>query len=269
MPFIASALIFFVAGYILLMVAVYFGQRGMLYFPDKKKPQEEQVRALGLTFWPDVKDAHRGFTVDSPGEAKYQGLIVVFHGNAGSAAHRSYYIPAMHRLGYRVVLAEYPSYGGRDGELGEASFVRDAVETVKRAHLEFGGPVILLGESLGCAIAAAVAANPPVPIMGVILITPWDSLPDLAQSLYWYFPARWLVRDRYDNVRNLSGFDGPVAVLVAEQDEIIPWKHSMRLYDSLKPPKRLWVFKKAGHNSWPTAAAETWWGEVMRFLKAN
>ncbi|MBU2645169.1 hypothetical protein KKI24_10705 [bacterium] len=100
----------------------------------------------------------------------------------------------------------------------------------------------------------------------MILITPWDSLPDLAQSLYWYLPVKWLARDRFDSVRNLKSFTGKTAVLIAEKDEIIPPKHSMRLYESISVPKRLWEFENAGHNSWPSMPDESWWQEVMLFI---
>jgi pimeloyl-ACP methyl ester carboxylesterase len=115
-------------------------------------------------------------------------------------------------------------------------------------------------------VAAAAAADPELDVRGAVMLTPWDSLPSLAQRLYWYLPARWLARDQYDNVRNLRVFPGPVAVLMADRDEVIPNPHTERLYESLPEPKRLWVFRNAGHNSWPTAPSEVWWAEVMGFL---
>ena len=255
-------------GYSALVVAVYFLQTRMLYFPATEKPSDSQVHGVGLRFWQDRNDSYRGFAAAAdPNDAK--GLVVVFHGNAGAAWNRNYYVHALVRLGYNVLITEYPGYGGRTGKLGQHSFVADARETVKRAHEEFGGPVYLWGESLGCGVAAAVAADPPVPVGGVIMFTPWDSLPDLAQTHYWYFPARWLVRDKYDNVRNLQSFDKPVAVVLAAQDEVIPRKHSMRLYDNLAAPKRKWVFEGAGHNTWPAGPAATWWREVMDFVSTK
>ena len=77
-------------------------------------------------------------------------------------------------LGYRVLLAEYPGYGARKGELSEETFVRDAKETLRVASERYGGPLYLLGESLGCAVAAAAAKDSPVEIDGLILITPWE-----------------------------------------------------------------------------------------------
>jgi alpha-beta hydrolase superfamily lysophospholipase len=129
--------------------------------------------------------------------------------------------------------------------------------------------VFLLGESLGSGVAAAVAADSSLPVEGVVLITPWDSLPDVAQTLYWHLPIRWLVRDKYDNIRALQAFSKPVAVALAEGDEIIPQKRSLRLYEALAAPKRLWVFKGAGHNSWPAGPNEAWWREVMDFVSAQ
>ena len=259
-------LLYVAVGYGALMALVYFRQARMLYFPDTRRPTDSALGGSGLQFWPrSVDSSYMGFS----GSSRYdvsRGLVVVFHGSAGAAWQRIHYIHALVLLGFDVVLAEYPGYGGRGGKLGENFFVSDAKNIVQRAYEDFGGPVYLWGESLGCGVAAGVAADPPVFISGVILTTPWDSLPELAQTHYWYFPAKWIVRDQYDNVINLRSYDRNVAVLLAGQDRIIDRKHSMRLYDQLTAPKRLWVFEDAGHNDWPVAPTEPWWGEVMDFV---
>ena len=251
-----------------LLLAAYLWQRRMIYFPDTARPSEGHCQALGLRFWPDPGDGYRGFIgLAAPADTK--GLVVAFHGNAGSAADRAYYVHALAPLGYRVVLAEYSGYGGRPGGLGERPFVDDAKETVRRASEAFGGPLFLVGESLGCGVAAAVAADPEIPVEGVVMITPWDSLPAVAQALYGNLPLQRLVRDKYDNIRNLQAYAKPVAIVLAERDEIIPRKNSMRLYEFLTAPKRLWTFKGAGHNSWPIGPDEIWWREVMDFVSAQ
>ncbi len=258
----------FAIGYSALLLVVYFVQSSLLYHNQRPKPTDDDIRSVGLRFWSEESDSYRGFIAATPTE-KPKGLIVIYHGNAGTAADRVYYARALVPLGYNVFLAEYPGYGGRDGSLSEASFVSDAKETLRRAYEEYGGPIYLWGESLGCGVASALAADPPVPVDGVIMVTPWDSLPNLAQTLYWYFPAKWMVRDQYDNIRNLQDFDNPIALLLAERDGIIPPKHALRLYDSLTPPKRKWVFQSSGHNSWPSSPNETWWQEVMDFVSTQ
>ena len=251
--------------YIALVAIVFLLQRRMLYFPSSVLPPETVAHTRGLTSWPNSGQTYRGFVaVDSSQDVK--GTIIVFHGNAGQAIDRNYYGGALTPLGYRVLLAEYPGYGARVGRPSEAAFITDAKETVELAHQAYGDPIILWGESLGSGVATALAADTTVPVTAVVLVTPWDSLPRLAQTIYWFFPARWLVLDRYDNVRNLQSFAGPVAVVVAEQDEIIPTRHSMRLFKSIPGSKRLWVLENAGHNSWPVQPDAGWWREVTAFI---
>jgi len=100
-----------------------------------------------------------------------------------------------------------------------------------------------------------------------MLVTPWDSLAAVAQTHYWYLPAAWLARDRFDSVAYLNSFDRPVAVVMAEKDQVIPNKHTLALYEALTAPKKLWRFKKAGHNDWPNHPGAHWWREAMTFIR--
>lgn len=260
-------ILFTAVGYGLLVLLAFLMQRRMIYAPETSRPADSAVQALGLRCWPDAPGEFRGLASADP-STDYLGTVVAFHGNAGSAWQRDYFIRALEPQGYRVILAEYPGYGGRPGETNETTMVQDAVATIKEARSRYEGPIYLLGESMGCGVAAAAAARQDVGASGLILITPWDSLPDLAQTLYWYLPARLLTIDRFDSVRNLQSFDRPVAVAIAQNDTVVPNKHSLRLFHSLKSPKRLWKFPGAGHNSWPTEADAPWWREAMDFVTA-
>lgn len=255
-------------GYALLVLVVFVIQRSLLYYPDRSKPNSEYLAAMGLKFWP-APSQFKGVTgINAPDPAN--GTVIVFHGNAGSAWHRDYYVRALEPMGFRVILAEYPGYGGRPGKMSEKNFIDDAKGIIASVRTDFGNPVYLIGESMGCGVAAALAADASTAVSGLVLVTPWDSLPSLAQTHYWYLPARWLVIDQYDSVRNLQSFDRPVAVAMADHDEVIPNKHTLKLYNAISAPKQLWRFKNAGHNSWPTSPGERWWKEVMQFVtKSN
>jgi alpha-beta hydrolase superfamily lysophospholipase len=272
---ITTLLIGALACYALLTLAAYLLQDRFLYFPFlTTRAQAAQAAARrGLALWPEGEDDYYGLvSVDPPDPSR--GTILVWHGNGGAAEDRLYYIQPLQALGFRVILLEYPGYGARPGRTSEASFVADARQAARRAADEFGGPLYVWGESLGCGIAAAVAADPDLEVQGAVMLTPWDRLPDLAQRLYWYLPTRWLVRDQYDNVQNLRAYQAQaapglhprVAVLMATRDEIIPNAHTMRLYDSLQGEKRLWRFEGAGHNSWPMSPDAPWWAEVMEWI---
>ena len=259
-----------VAGYCAFLVFVYLSQDKMLYLPDTYPLETAAARAKGFHFslWPENTPDYHGFVeADAPRTPK--GVILLFHGNAGAAPDRFFYGRELAHLGYRLILFEYPGYGARAGEARETSFVSAAVDAARAAIAEFGGPLYLLGESLGCGVASAVAGSGMVPVAGVVLMTPWDTLPDMAQSVFWYLPARWLTKDRYDNVRNLNRYDGPVAVAVAEDDEVIPPERGLRLFELLSGRKKLWVVPGAGHNSWPAVVDQALWSEVMRFVTAE
>ena len=248
------------------ILAAYLTQNAMIYFPDTYTLAQlrQELKDSPVKLWPEADENYRGLMGLSPPEV-LRGTIVVFHGNAGSAYNRMYYVRALEPLGYRVLLAEYPIYGARTGSLGEKSLVADAIATAKTLREENPGPLYVWGESLGCGVATAVAAEKSLAVDGLVLITPWNNLPDLAQAIYWFLPARWLVSDRFDNAANLKDFKNPVAVLMADTDEIIPNKHTLTFYESLSSPKRLWVFKNAGHNTWPTSPVAEWWQEVTAF----
>jgi hypothetical protein len=249
---------------IILLTLIVLLQRRLLYFPDPVPPSPLQLDAAGLSRWPGQGVA-RGY-VGLANASVARGTVLVFHGNAGAAWQRAYYVEALELLGYRVVLAKYPGYDGRAGSPSEAALVADGIASVEQIYQRYGEPIVLWGESLGSGVAAAVARQSQVPLAGLVLLTPWDSLPELAQWHYPLLPLRYLMRDQYDSIDNLKAFGGKVALLVAADDDIIPEERSMALYESLPGLKKLWRFAGAGHNSWPADPREHWWREVMDFV---
>ena len=245
-------------------------QRHLLYFPGNTTVSdvERYASVNDLAMWPDGSSDYRGI-VSRNGPKGFRGTVVVFHGNGGPAVFRVAYITALELRGFRVVLAEYPGYGGRPGELSEKSLVADARRTVALAKKAFGGPVYLWGESMGCGVAAALADDQEIQPDGVVMLTPWDSLLNVAKAIYPWLPVRLFVRDVYDNVENLARFKGPVAVIMAARDEIIPNRLTEHLYASLPGPKKLWIFERAGHNDWPSGPGLAWWDEVINFFHSH
>jgi hypothetical protein len=195
--------------------------------------------------------------------------VAVFHGNAGTAADRAYYVKALSSIGYRVILAEYPGYGQRGGQLGEKSFVNDAQATVRLISEKYGGPLFLLGESLGCGVAAGAAKDASLRIDGILLITPWDTLLAVAKAQFPWFPVRLLMKDKYDSIKNLKSFQGRIAVVGAERDEILPIRHAVALYQSLSGNKKMWTIKGAGHNDWLMYVDVSKWQELMDFVRGG
>ena len=240
-------------------------QYNMLYYPDSRLPSESELTAKGLQFWPAGPIGYRGY-ISTGGIKNIKGTIIVFHGNAGTAADREYYLSALGLLGYRVILAEYPGYGGRKGRLGEQSFINDSQETLHIAAETHKGPIYLLGESLGCGVVAAVSKDTSLSIAGIILITPWNTLLAVAKDYYPYLPVGLFMKDRYDNAENLKSFQGKIAVVGAERDEVVPVRHATELFILLPKEKRMWIIEGAGHNNWSMLIDMSKWQEIMDFF---
>ena len=247
-----------------VLAAVALFQDRLLYFP--MRATVAQMSNGRLAPWPPAATTAqevRGLVAEPAGQVR--GTAVVFHGNAGHAGHRAFYADALTALGLRVILAEYPGYGPRDGAVGEASLVADAEQTLQLAHRLHGAPLLVIGESLGAGVAAAAAARLREHVAGLLLITPWDRLEHVAAHHYPWLPVGWLLRDRYDSAAHLASFDRPVWVAVAERDTIVPARLGRALHDTLPGPKRLAVIRNAGHNDWVSRVDEAWWRDAVAF----
>jgi alpha-beta hydrolase superfamily lysophospholipase len=236
-------------------------QDRLLYFPAKAAVAEMVSGGLGA--WPSAED-FRGLVAEPAGVAR--GTAIVFHGNAGHAGHRAFYARALTGLGLRVILAEYPGYGPRGGEVGERHLVDDAEQSIVQAHRLHGAPLLVVGESLGAGVAAAAAARQRDKVAGLLLITPWDRLEHVAGHHYPWLPVSWLLRDRYDSAAHLASFGRPVLVAIAERDNIVPARFGRALYDALPEPRRLVVIEGAGHNDWPGRVDDAWWRKATSFV---
>lgn len=267
MKAMTSTLLWLAVAVLMGLAAVFVWQDRLLYFPERASV--ERIAGDGLLPWPSAQD-FRGLVAEPPGAVI--ATAIVFHGNAGHAGHRAFYARALVPLGLRVILAEYPGYGPRGGSVGEAAFVADAVDAIALARRQHGGRLIVIGESLGAAVAAGAVAQagppPSGPVDGLLLITPWDRLGHVASHHYPWLPVGWLLRDGYDSAAALARFDRPVIVAVAAHDTIVPPRFGQALHDALPGPKQLRVIEASGHNDWPERVDATWWRSAVAFLLA-
>lgn len=199
-----------------------------------------------------------------------RATLIVFHGNAGHAGHRGFYVDALAKSGWRVILAEYPGYGPREGKLGEESLIADAVATIALARSQFGEPLYLLGESLGAGVVAAASDRlQHEGVAGLLLVTPWDRLQSVAAHHYPWLPVSWLLSDRYDSIAHLAGFRGRVAVVLAADDGIVPAEFGRSLYASLNTEKMLRVIPGVDHNDWVERTDVAWWKSLLDYLQPS
>ena len=218
---------------------MYAQQRELMYYPqftrDGVPPADFVVTRPDATL--------NGWVVN-PGRPN---AILYFGGNAESIHDRrdefARWFPDS-----AVYLLPYRGYGPNDGSPSEAALFSDALalfDQVKSQQPE--AQITVIGRSLGTGVASYVASQRPV--SRVALITPFDSMVDVAQAHYPWLPVSWLVQDRYESVRHLESYAGPVLLIRAGKDRVIPPANTDRLIAALRRPPQVLELKDADHNS--------------------
>ena len=74
----------------------------------------------------------------------------------------------------------------------------------------------MAGRSLGSGVAVRLASQRPA--SRLILITPYDSLQDLATAQFPFVPVKWLLRDKFESWRYAARITVPTLIVAAEHD---------------------------------------------------
>jgi len=167
-----------------------------------------------------------------------EGTVLFCHGNAGNMGDRLDTLQIINTLGLNVLIFDYRGYGRSEGSPSEKGTYLDAEAAWNYLVGEkkiAPGRIIVWGRSLGGAIAARTAAHHRVGL--VVVESTFTSLKDLADDLFIWVPS-WLLRNyAYETAHYLDSLDVPVLVIHSRDDEIIPFNHGKRLYDSINGPK--------------------------------
>jgi pimeloyl-ACP methyl ester carboxylesterase len=254
--------------YLCAMLALFLMQDRMLLpsTPDAADPRSLTRAGEDIAEW-KAHGEYAGYIV-APAEGSARGTFIVYHGNEESAETKLPLADVFVRNGYRVVIVEYPGHGNRPGARTMKAALKASREALAGALAQWRGPVFLVGESLGAGMASQVVKGNEAAVAGVVLITPWDSLADVAAEKYPFLPVRWLLHDPFDSVTALSGFDGPLVIVGAQQDALIPVWHARRLAGGHKHSHFL-LLPTADHDNWFTAMSANDWHQILALLRAG
>jgi pimeloyl-ACP methyl ester carboxylesterase len=230
---LASVALIFAAVCVLMFLA----QRSLLYFPV---PGEQPAGAARLELRSGGATL-RIWVREVPGA----DALIYFGGNAEDVAMN--YAPFAAALPRRALyLVNYRGYGGSTGAPTEAALFGDALavyDHVRTRHAR----VAVVGRSLGSGVAAYLARERPV--SHLVLVTPFDSIENVAGALYPFLPVRLLLRDKFDSASRIAGVRAPTLVVVAENDEVIPRARTDALVAKFPAAQvRVEVVRGATHN---------------------
>jgi len=243
-------------------------QRRLIYYPPVfTTPQvDESARAANLERWLNAAGQGVGMKRLSPTQPA-AGRVLLAYGNGSCATACARFADVIQKAApLDVFILEYPGYADRPGRPSQESLFQAADEALRL--LPTNGPLYLAGESLGTGVAAYLAGTYPGQVAGVVLFAPYNRLADVAQYHVRWLPAHWLLVDRFESEDYLRHYHGPVAMLVAGQDNVIPEKFGRRLYDRYAGPKRLWEFPAANHGTVTERSADDW-KEIIGFWRGQ
>ena len=229
MKFLRGLIFLGVVTYGLAAAAAYFGQGKMLYYPDARALSDCDLPA-GVEIWNE--GAEQGLLT----VADNYNLLLFFHGNAGSACNwRFLGVNHLAKLGYDVLVLEYPGYGGDPRTTSKQEIEVGLKVLVNWVATQEYARVSVMGYSLGTGAASIYALDNGA--AQVVLFAPFDSIYNVAQAQGLKFP-RVLLREDFDNVAALADVAAPITIVHGEVDEVIPAKHSENLLQELEAAGR-------------------------------
>lgn len=221
-----------------LCVALFLSQRSLLYFPP---PRSLANNAPTIAF--PVDGAELLITVRARNGPK---ALVYFGGNGEDV---SYSLPTLVAAfpEHALYLMNYRGYGGSSGKPSEAAIVADSLALFDKVHAEHSD-IVVMGRSLGSGVAIHLAIQRQV--SGLVLVTPYNSIQELAARRYPLFPVRLLVLDKFESWKYAPRITIPTLVIAAEHDYTVPgWSTELLLTHFQSGVATLSVIPGTGHNT--------------------
>jgi pimeloyl-ACP methyl ester carboxylesterase len=242
-----------VAVYLVLCAALFFFQRSMIYFP-----QPNAVTSADSQLTLSMPDAQVSVITR---ERVGPRALIYFGGNAEDVSRN---LPEFAEAfpEYAVYLLNYRGFGGSGGSPSEEAIAEDALALFDQVYASHP-QVSLIGRSLGSGVAVRLASQRPV--QQLILVTPYNSLEEIAARQYPWVPVKWLLKDRFESGKYAAHIRVPTLLLAASDDEVIPRASTQRLLENFPQGVAvLRVVPDSGHNSISDRAQYLqWMGNVL------
>jgi uncharacterized protein len=235
--------------YVLICILLHFNQERFIFFPEKLPAdyrfqfehtfQEVTIQPGNGTFLHALY-----FEAEDP-----VGVIIYFHGNAGSLRSWGLVADDFIKRGYNVLMPDYRTYGKSRGRLSERNLLNDAALWYREATRLYKGERLpaVYGRSIGASFALYVACN--YRTSEVVLESPFYSLPKVAGEAFPYFPVSMLLKYEFPNYHWILSTGGKVHIIHGTEDDIIAYENSQML--AAIDPGRIILkpVKGAGHNN--------------------
>jgi len=187
-----------------------------------------------------------GVHIPPDGANRDRFLLLCFGGNAWNGQDVAEYVHELYP-DVDVVAFHYRGYAPSTGTASGEALIADA-PLVYDAAVERIGPkrVIGVGFSIGTGVAAQLSAQRKLD--GLILVTPFDGLKAVAQSMFPWLPIGPFFEHDIDAAGPLENSSVPVAIIAAEHDQIVAAARTEALRKRVSNLVYDRVIAGAGHN---------------------
>lgn len=209
-----------------------------------------------------------GWYIPGPGDV----VFIWFHGNGGNIQNRLEHAYLMHtHVGGSHVLFDYQGYGlshGRPSIPGIIADGRAALRLVRERGWSTGKRLVFFGESLGCAVAIALAVDPALEVRParMVLEAPFYSLHAMGQSLLLLRPLAFLVKDDLNSARLIPKLTVPLLVIHGARDGLVPLRQGRDLYALAPPPKQFYEIPGGEHGGLYRVAGQRYFQTIHDFV---
>jgi alpha-beta hydrolase superfamily lysophospholipase len=190
--------------------------------------------------------------------------LLFFHGNGEIVADYDDIGQAYARAGINFLVVDYRGYGRSDGQATASSMLADSRRVFNwfrqwRRAEGHTGPLAVMGRSLGSAAALELAATEAKAIGALLIESGFAHTGPLLRTLGAAISPQELRRgEGFRQLAKIASFAGPLLIIHAEQDHLIPWSEGEALFKaSPSLNKEMLTITGANHNdiflrAWPT-----------------
>jgi len=231
-------------------IALYHLQEKLLFHPELL-PKDFQFK-FGIPFKEVNIAMNKTDTLNLiqffPRDTAPKGIILYFHGNKGNVIRFAKYATNFTKNGFEVWMPDYPTYGKTTGKLTEENMYAQAKEVYKLAHSKFSADSIFVyGRSLGSGVAAYISAKEDC--AGLILETPYYSIPDLFSSYAPIYPTNRMSHFKFPVGEYLKEVKAPITIFHGTSDQTIPYREAKKLKKVLKRGDEFITIENGTHNN--------------------
>ena len=228
--------------YGIVIAALFYVQRSMIYpAPQVSSAPPDGYQRIALI-------TADGLTLSALYRPPALGkrVVVFFHGNGDDWNGAALANRDLAAAGLGVLLSEYRGYSANPGKPDEAGFYADGRAALAWLAARGIGAerIVLVGNSIGSGTATQLATE--MHPAGLILISGFTSLPDVVARQMPWFPARWLVRDKFENREKIARLKIPILLLHGAEDQLVPAAQAQAL-QAANPAARLVLVPGFGH----------------------